>query len=372
MAVPAVFLSSVIGGFEEVRAQAADAITQMGMYPVLSERKAADPQAPRSALLEEVGDAEIYMLLLGEHYGQPGPGGTSPTEDEYDEAMRRNRPILVLARNGDMEPRQRQFLDRIKGDWGEGVLYGTFNGPEDVGPAVAAALGRYQTGVVEDGPRAQQRAATLAAGEDRSGTMSSGLEGRVAMAPLREAELLDALSLEDPTLGDALAGEMRSGGLVPQQIGIKAQVSAGGICLEGSEPDEWTTPLASIGPDGAIVVVGSVAAQGNFGSQLVDPSKLDALIRNAGRFAQSAWDRLDKRGEIGRVAVVAAIPDAQYKGYGAVSGSSMSMSTSLPRTVIAPDPALVVPRNQLADQELARRIEAAIRRVFTDAGAVHG
>lgn len=368
MAVPSVFLSSVIRGYEDVRDAAAAGVERVGMHPIRSERLAAEASSPRRALLDEVADADLYMLLLGERYGE-ATGERAPTEDEFDEAVRRHKPILVLVQEGGLEAAQQAFLERIRGSWGDGVFYGRFRGPEDVGAAVAAALGRHQAGIIEDGPAAQARAIELASGEARPGTTSSGVAARCALVPLRQLVLLDPVTLDEAHLGDDLAGLLRAADLVPQRIGLAAHVSGAGVRVEGSDVDNWTRPEAVITADGAIVVVGSVAVEGTMGFSLVDPGKLEALVRRAGRFAQLVWDRLDARGEISRVAVAAAIPESQHKGFGAVSGNSMSMSMSLPPVVVS-DPAEIVARGQLADQEPARRVLAAIKRVFADAGAV--
>lgn len=370
MAVPSVFVSSVVRGLEEVREEAARAIERVGMHPVRSERLTADAEAPRRALLDEVARCDIYLLLLGQRYGETEPGTQSPTEDEYNEAVRTNRPILVLVQEADLESAQREFLVRIRGTWGEGVLYGHFQGIADVGTAVAAALARHQAGIIEDAPAAQGRALELARGDERRGTTSSGVAARIAYVPLRQTTLLDPVALERAALGEELAGDMRTAALIPQRIGITPLVSGSGVRLEGTDADDWTQPTAALTTDGTITVVRSVATEGTLGFSSIDPEKLTRFVQSAGRFAQLVWDRIDGRREISRVAVTAAIPEAEYKGFGATSSNRMSVSMSLPSVVVAPDPAEVIARGQLADDALARKIRAAIHRVFADAGAV--
>lgn len=369
MSVPSVFLSSVIVDFEDVRDAAAAAIRGVGMHATRSEELGADASAPRRALLDEVAGSDLYLLLLGARYGDYTAAQSSPTEDEYREAGRLHKPILVVVQDTELEPRQQQFLDEIRGGWGEGVLYGKFAGAGDAGAAVAAALSRYQSGIVEDGPAAQQRALVLAAGEDRQGS-GSGVSARVAFVPLRQVTLLDALALDNPSLGDDLAAALRSGGAVPQQVGIEARVSAAGIRLEGTGAENWTTPAATVDVDGAITILGSAALEGTFGFSLVDPVRLQALVTRAGAAAQLIWNRIDTRDEVGQVAITVAVLDAQYKGYGASSTSSTSVGMGAPATVLAPQPPEIVARGQLTDELLARRIEAAIKRVFADAGAL--
>jgi hypothetical protein len=371
MAVPSVFISSVVTGFEETRAQAALAVEKMGMHPVLAEGEPASPDASRQTMLAAVRDSDYYLLLLGERYGEPGDSGKSPTEEEYDEACRRNQPVLALVQEGiEMEPKQRAFLERVRGDWGDGVFYARFARPDDVPIAVAAALNAQVTNAVQDIPAAQGRAAELARGEERSDATSSGVAVRVAMVPARETRLLDAVALEHPELGARLAEAARSARLIPQSIGIDTAKSSAGVKLTGSQDEDRTTPEVIVGADGSILAVASVRGEGTFGGSLIDPQRLDHVLNAVGRFANAAWQRIDRQGEVTRVAVCVAIPDADGKSFGSVSGSHMSISQGLPATVIAPSPALVVPRGQVTDADVINSLLAEVRRVFEDAGAV--
>jgi hypothetical protein len=370
VAVPSVFLSSVVVGFEDVRDAAAAAIRGVGMHAVRSEELSADPDSSRRALLDQVADSDYYVLLLGERYGDYSTDETSPTEDEYEEATRLHKPIFVVVQEAVREPRQQQFLERVRGTWGEGVFHGSFSGAADVGAAVAAAVGRRQAGIVEDGPAAQEQALALAGEEEHHG-QGGGIGARVAFVPLRQTTLLGAVALDQPELGNDFAAALRKAGAVPQSIGIEAKVSGTGVQLTGNAAESWVTPAANVEVGGAITVLGSVALEsGPLGFSSVDPDRLRSLIARAGAAAQLIYDRIDSRGEVGQVAVAAAILGAAYKGYGAASGSSMSVSMSLPAIVVGPRPAEIVPRAELSGESLAQRIEAAIKRVFADAGAL--
>ena len=51
----------------------------------------------------------------------PCASGLSPTKEEFEEAKRRNKPIVVLRQEVEMEPEQRKFLTRsTDGSWDEG------------------------------------------------------------------------------------------------------------------------------------------------------------------------------------------------------------------------------------------------------------
>jgi hypothetical protein len=366
MAVEAVFISSVIGGFEAVREAAATAVTASGMHPVRSEELSAAPASSQRALLDQVGASEFYLLLLGTRYGGTSVGVTSPTEDEYNEAARLGKPILVLVQETELEPRQREFLERIRGNWGEGVFYGRFADAGDVGAKVAEALARQRAGITEDGPAAQERAMALATPDDRSG-WGDPASVRIAFVPLRQTTLLDAMALDDGGLADDLIAALRSGGTIPQSVGISAEISASGVKL-GPGPQQ-RGPEARVDADGSISISASVAAEGMLGGMQIDPIRLGFFLIEAGRSAQLIWERIDIRSEVGRVAVTVAVLDASHLAYGASSGS-VSMGGSVPPTVIAPNPPTLVPKAQLDQEALARQLQASIKRVFADAGRV--
>lgn len=369
MAVPSVFVSSVICGLEQVRERAAEGVERVGMYPIRSERLSASSDSPKRALLDQVSKADIYLLLIGERYGDIQP---SPTEQEYEEAVRLRKPILILVQEGQRDPNQEEFLARVRGGWEGGILSGTFSNSDDVAAAVAAALGRHQAGIVEDAPTAQAKARELATRTDRHGA-SSGVAARVAFVPLRQTTLLDAEALDVPSLGDDLSAVLRDTGVVSQRIGLDVQVTGAGVHVQGTDAVSWVTPEATIHSDGAIVALGAVAVDdAPMGFSLVDPDKLGQFVRAAGRFAQATWDRIDERREVAQVAVVAAIPDASYKGFGRAKGSSMTVSMRLPEIVVAPEPAEVVPRGQVDAEHLAGRVVAAVKRIFSDGGGLQG
>jgi hypothetical protein len=110
-----VFISSVRRGLEAERDALPGLISALGHVPSRFEDFTALPVPPRQACLAGVDAADIYLLVLGPNYGEPMPDtGLSPTEEEYNAAIRRGIPIVVLRRDGvEVEPRQEEFARRI-------------------------------------------------------------------------------------------------------------------------------------------------------------------------------------------------------------------------------------------------------------------
>jgi uncharacterized protein DUF4062 len=369
-----VFISSIQSGFEDVRAAARAGVESFGWRAMMAETVGAAPASPQRALLDRVGESDVLVLLVGSRYGARQESGLSATEEEFDEARRRGKPILVLREEGELEPEQQEFLEHATGGWEGGVFYGTFRDASDVGLAVVRGLTNIRDRGAREKlePAAQERAAALAADARRQGYGQGGSIVRVVLVPLIGRPLLQAAALEDRKLPEELAAAARGARLVPQSEGIGTTVSAAGIQLQVGE--QYAGRVLMVGTNGEIVVEASVGGDDrNFGSMRVVPERLEEAIRGAAAFADSAWKRIDPRGEVQELVVVLAIPEAQHKSWGRGRGGntiSMAGMFSLPDTAIAPKPARVLRRADLGREETARGLMAEMRRLFVDAGAV--
>jgi len=108
-----VFISSIQSGFEDVRAAARDGVESFGWRAVMAETVGATPASPQRGLLDRVAESDVVLLLIGPRYGASQESGLSATEEELDEARRRRKPILVLRQEGELEPEQQEFLNRV-------------------------------------------------------------------------------------------------------------------------------------------------------------------------------------------------------------------------------------------------------------------
>jgi Domain of unknown function (DUF4062) len=364
--VQAVFISSIQRGFEAVRAAVRRAVESLGMRPLMAELAGARPESPQRALLDLVAQADVFLLVIGPHY-------SAPTEEEFNEANRRGKPILVLRQEVELDPEQAAFLERVAGGWQGGRLWGTFTDASDVGFAAVQALSglgsEQRSGRL--GPAAQERAQALAGGER---TQSFGVQragARVALAPLVGSPLLDALALDD-ALGEAVADLARAARLVPHSVGIEPRVSGQGVTLQRAASGYVgeAGPI-SVGTDGAVAVEIDIGGSDPPAGTRIDPALLGRGIQSAGSFALDVWARIDPREEVQQVAVAVAILDAQTKVFGLPPhASTYTMGHSLPATVVVPNPPVVVRRGEVSGDQLAARLVAEVRRVYADAGAI--
>lgn len=139
-----VFISSVIGGFEEQRQAAKEAVELMDHRPVMSEYLAARPYSSEVACINEVEQSDIYVLLLGARYGYETDEGLSVTHAEFRAARAANRPVLAFVQQCEMEPKQDAFKREVEAFQG-GVFRASFATAQELKDHVIRALRQLET-----------------------------------------------------------------------------------------------------------------------------------------------------------------------------------------------------------------------------------
>lgn len=109
-----VFISSLIGEYEDFRAAAVEAVETLGHRAVKAEDFPVSPGTPQQACLAAVRESDVVVLLLGERYGYEQPSRLSATHEEYREARERV-PVLVFVQDLSVcEEAQQAFLDEVQ------------------------------------------------------------------------------------------------------------------------------------------------------------------------------------------------------------------------------------------------------------------
>jgi Domain of unknown function (DUF4062) len=136
-----VFISSVRRGLESERDAIPGLIAALGHKPSRFEDFTALPVPPRQACLDGIYAADAYLLLLGQHYGDPMPDtGVAPTEEEFNAAVSTGIPIIVLRKAGvEMESAQAAFVQRVEA-YATGRFRAVYASGEDLLTKTAAAL----------------------------------------------------------------------------------------------------------------------------------------------------------------------------------------------------------------------------------------
>ena len=118
------FISSVQAEFAEERQLLYDFVRNdelLNHYfePFIFEQIAAQDTNPRQLYLEEAARCQVYLLLVGQQYGNTPVGGLSPTEQEYHAAGEGNayRVALIKDLAGlQREEREERFFRQVQHD----------------------------------------------------------------------------------------------------------------------------------------------------------------------------------------------------------------------------------------------------------------
>jgi hypothetical protein len=369
-----VFVSSVMRGFEAEREAVRQAIENLGLRPLMAEITPASPDPSRHALLPLVEQADAVVLVLGGRYGFIAEHGLSPTEDEYDHAVKTATPVLAFVQQDvERDARQEMLVAKVQGGWGQGAFTGFFGNPNELLLGVVTALSNLQTAelVGDAQPAAQARAVELATEIDRSGG-GQGNMVRVVLVPVGMGVLIDAMVLDEETLGDRAAAVVRASGLVPQAAGIEGDASSRGLVLRAKAPKDFHTTSVTLAADGAVRVETDAHADGSIGGMAFSYPRIEEIVRAAGRSAQDLWALLPDGDRVRQVAATVCVPDANHHPLvlsGSVGGRSMGIPT-VPSPLVAPDPALIVPRADVGTDSLTLRLAVSIKQAVADHDAV--
>ncbi|HEX7890778.1 MAG TPA: DUF4062 domain-containing protein [Ramlibacter sp.] len=139
-----IFVSSLISGFEALRAAARSAILALGHEPVMAEDFGAKSISPQVACLQGLRSADLVVLILGERYGALPPGSqVSPTHEEYLEARGAKEILLFVQEGVTPEPAQAALLREAQG-WRGGLFRAGFRSPEELRDAVTRAIHKFE------------------------------------------------------------------------------------------------------------------------------------------------------------------------------------------------------------------------------------
>lgn len=128
-----VFISSVQSEFANERQLVYDFICNdelMGQYfdPFIFERIPAQNANPSQLYLEEASSCQVYLLLVGQCYGNALPGEFSPTEKEYLAAGKGNAYRVAFIKDLDglqRDEREEHFFLKVQNE----LSYRVFSNP---------------------------------------------------------------------------------------------------------------------------------------------------------------------------------------------------------------------------------------------------
>lgn len=356
-----VFVSSLISGFEPLRAAARSAIQTLGHEPIMAEAFGAKPSSPQVSCLQGLRSAELVVLILGERYGAVPQGSrVSPTHEEYLEA-RETKPILLFVQEGvKHEPAQEALLTEAQG-WHGGLFRTGFRAPEELRDQIIQAIHNFELAHASaplDVRELQATAEAMLADRHRGGTQGPNrLQIALAAGPRRRT--LRAAELESETFSEALHQQAMFGAprLFERSVGVTTRMEGDALVLEQERGaslglDEWGDLLISLplerqashssGFDG--VMLGIVE---------------ESVVRELGNsiaFATWTLDKIDPTQRLTHVALAARIEASNFMAWRTKAEGDANPHSGTMRMTPAPEKPVCVDRPRGALKFDASRI----------------
>jgi hypothetical protein len=242
-----IFISSVRRGLEDERDALPGLVSAIGHTPVRFEDFTAQTVPSREACLAGVASSEVYLLLVGPHYGHVFEDtGQSATHDEWVAATAAGLPRLVYRKSGvELDADQAAFVAGIE-DYAAGVFRDSYDSTAELLTKVAAKIRELAESSkpltfapMAEAPAVQWRR------QFQPGTQVQQFSHPVLEVHVLPSTLgsLSARALAE--LGDALVGRMRRSGLVDDRAGLETRAVEDSIyLLLGDEaPGAWNTAV---------------------------------------------------------------------------------------------------------------------------------
>lgn len=144
-----VMISSVRRGLAAERDALRPVITILNYTPIRFEDFTAQPVPSRAVCVDAVTGSDIYLLLLGQYYGERTlDTGLAPTAEEWTVARQLGKPIIVFRQvSTEPEPDQQTFIAEVE-SYSTGVFRDSFASTaellEKLKPALEAAAALIQ------------------------------------------------------------------------------------------------------------------------------------------------------------------------------------------------------------------------------------
>lgn len=138
-----VFISSVVQGFKEFRSAAKDAVETLDLSPIMSEHFGARPYSSQQACLTEIDQCDVYLLILGAHYGYEQEPNISVTQQEFRQAIFRRKPILVFVQKTNFDDKQVVFVNEVS-DYKQGFFRASFSDAAELTKLIIQGLSRLE------------------------------------------------------------------------------------------------------------------------------------------------------------------------------------------------------------------------------------
>jgi hypothetical protein len=353
---PRVFVSSVVNGFEEVRAAARAGVEEGGGEPVLVEDFPALDISPRSACLDAVAASDIVMVVVGERGGWRAPSGKLVVEEEFDEAVRTGRRTIVFIQDAAHDADATLLVEKLS-SYVEGRFRVMFSTPADLRAAASATLPELVRRVnLKHNDLAKMKEAL-----NSPYVIQNETTLRLVLQPERQADLVDPVALEAASLRNAILeiGHAGEHPLLMYERAKRVHVGVNEMVVLQRDEDSREgrqEVRVELQTNGMLIVDTNVTGRAKhdyrnmMGDLRVVESDVEQLLNDGLRFAGALYDRLDPYKRFDQFGFNASLAGLGYRTLGPAllpSTGGISMGDHGAKPVIAFDTPRVVTRSEL-------------------------
>lgn len=298
--VSKIFVSSTIENLKPERELVREAIEKFGFAPLMAEHDfASQPDSPRTACLEGVNQADIYLGILGPSYGFINPAtGVSATEEEFNLAQELRKPMLWFVKSGERDARQEDFCRRIS-DYNTGVLRKEFAERHQLALAVTHALREMETRSLADLRGPTDAAPLLAAVMRQTGERSESPRVIVAAIPQSTSRGVDILTLDTDEFEEEISQRLLfgSGRLFDRrQLAVMKETLPDAVRFEQAPADYGPSRCLVIAPSLAMAAALPAVAERSgmhdyFAHFIIDSRIVDQAVRTLAHLASSIYEK---------------------------------------------------------------------------------
>lgn len=166
-----------------------------GGDPVLVEDYPGLPVSSRTACLDGVASCDVYIAIVGKRGGWTTPSGKLVVEEEYEEARKKKLIVLAFIQNVDHDQDAQRFIDSIS-DYVDGVYRPAFDSVSDLESLLNKAL----VPIIKQLREPKMDSTTIQEMLKKPYTIYNEAILRFVIAPERDEEVIDPVSLESPEI----------------------------------------------------------------------------------------------------------------------------------------------------------------------------
>lgn len=377
---PRVFVSSVVKNFQDYRAVARIAVEEAGGSPILvNEDFPALDASSRNTCLDAVASSDAFILILGSSGGSVAPSGKLVIEEEYEEAQRQKIPVHVFLEDIERDESAANLAGTVS-DYVEGTFRKTFSNSEDLRRAIVNSLSqRLQIMNIPTTDTNQLQTAVQDFGQRSDETRLN-----VVIAPVRDDEVIDPVTMEDTGFRDSLIDLVHSRHvkLFPYSRSTDVSCENGYIILyQRNDHRSGHFITLSVSEKGVLQVIASIVEQNSSPMNLksafeIDEQLIENVLQSVFSFAGEFFRQQDPHRKYHDFYYTAALAGIGYRRMGRSSEQKQSYPINMGGSdmVIAFDQPRHIDHHDFdnPDSEIQRILAMLRRQVNQDAAYFAG